>query len=153
MSSEVSGYPLKEAVKKYLLERGYEIKDVGYDGKEAGITYIDAAKRLVPYIQSGECERGLIFCGSGAGVGVTANKFKGIYCVISESIYTAPKAAQILNANVLAVGAKVVGEDNACEMCDLWLKESFCGGFDEEKTARVSKMFETLQETERENFK
>lgn len=153
MSSEISGFPLKQAVKKYLIHKGYDIIDIGWQEGEAKINYVQAGERVAPYIQSGECERGLVFCGSAAGVSVTANKCKGIYCVASESLYTSQSASLIINANVLAVGAKVVADDNACKMCEAFLNDSFCNEFDEEKSILVKNMFKDLQELENKNFK
>lgn len=153
IASDFAGFTLKEAVKKHLIEMGHEVTDVGQQTPENQVIYVDAVANLAKAIASGEYERGFVMCGTGAGVSIAANKFKGIYCVACESLFTAPKCAIINNANVLAMGARVVAPDNACEMADAWLEQSFCKGFAPERAEFVGGLFKKLQAMEDENFK
>ncbi|MGE4484839.1 MAG: RpiB/LacA/LacB family sugar-phosphate isomerase [Oscillospiraceae bacterium] len=153
VASDFSAYTLKETVRIYLAERGYEVCDVGQQDNGIQIVYPVAAAALVKELQSGKYERGIIFCGTGAGVSITANKYKGIYCVPCESIFTASKSPIINNANVLAIGSNVVGSENACRIADLWLSQTFCKDFSPEREAFIKDLFSQLQDIENKNFK
>lgn len=153
MASDFSGYALKEAVKEHLLEQGHEIMDVGHCEDGCQVVYPDAAGRLCREFLRGGYDRGLVFCGTGAGVSITANKFKGIYCVPCESVYTASKCPVINQANVLAMGANVVGPENACRIADAWLEQSFCRGFAPERATFIEGLYEKLRTVEEENFR
>jgi ribose 5-phosphate isomerase B len=81
------------------------------------------------------------------------NKFKGIYCVACESVFTAQKTALINNSNVLAMGEKVVSYDMGCEMVKEWLSAQWCEGFEEQRRKNNERGFEVLQGLEQKNFK
>jgi ribose 5-phosphate isomerase B len=81
------------------------------------------------------------------------NKFRGVYCVACESVFTAQKTSLINNANVLAMGEKVVSQAMACEMAEEWLRGAWCDGFEEQRRKNNERGFAALQEIERENFK
>lgn len=153
IAADFSGYALKETVKKHLKEQGHEITDVGHceDGQQ--VVYPEAAGRLCREFLRGGYDRGLVFCGTGAGVSITANKFRGIYCVPCESIYTAQKCPVINQANVLAMGANVVGGENACRIADAWLGTSFGKGLGPERAAFLEELYGKLQKIEAENFR
>ena len=153
VASDFAGLSLKEDVKAHLIECGYEVKDVGQQVGGEQVVYVDAVVNLVKEIKSGAFERGIIMCGTGGGVSILANKFKGIYAVACESIFTAPKCAILNNANVLAMGGRVIGGANACEMVDAWLAQEFCKDFAPERAAFVGSLFKRLQEVEEENLK
>lgn len=153
IASDFAGFPLKEALKKHLVSEGHEVEDVGQTCENEKVVYVDAVRNLAKEIQEGNCERGIVCCGTGAGVSIAANKFKGIYCVACESLFTAPKTAVVNNANVLAMGSRICAPDNACEMTDAWLGESFLKGFSPERAEFVGGLFIKLQTMEKENFK
>lgn len=153
IASDFSGYDLKETVKNYLTEKGHEISDVGHQNDGVKVVYPDAASKLCSELLKGDYDRGIIFCGSGAGVSIAANKHKGIYCVPCESVYTASKSPVINNANVLAMGQNVVGTENACRIADAWLEQSFCKGFAPERKEFIESLLAKVQEIEKENFK
>ncbi len=153
VASDFAGFSLKEAVKAHLVERGHEVVDLGQQTADQEMVYVDAAANLARAVQSGACERGIVMCGTGGGVSILANKFKGIYCVACESLFTAPKSAVLNHANVLAMGGRAIGPANACEMVDAWLDASFCGGFAPERACFVGGLFERLQAIEAENLK
>lgn len=153
IAADFSAYILKDAVKAHLIEEGHEIVDVGHMANGDKVVYPQAVSALVQKIRSGECERGILFCGTGAGVSIAANKFKGIYCVPCESVFTASKSPVINNANVLAMGYNVVGPENGCRIADMWLSQSFCNGFAPERAVFIQGLFAQLQQIEEENFK
>lgn len=153
IGSEISSFGLKEAVKKHLLSLGYEVEDVGTLSEDAPVAYYDVAVSVAQAVQSGVYERGIVICGTGGGVSLIVNKFKGIYCVACESIYTAERTSLVNNCNVLAMGGNVVSHAMGCEMAEKWMAGNWCEGFDEERRARNVNGFEVLTRWENENFK
>ena len=152
IASDSSGLPLKESVKKYLIEKGYEILDVGQQVDGDPTTHIVAARNLAKRIENQECEKGIIICGTGAGASMSANKNKGIYCVACESVYTAQNIALINNANVLAMGARVVGPENACAMAETFLSQKFAIGIGETRKQTVERLYQEMRALEDETF-
>jgi len=153
IASDFSGFNLKEAVRKSLVSAGYSVEDFGQCQPTDHVLYFEAATSLAKALQAGTCERGIVICGTGAGVSMIINKFKGVYCVACESVYTAQKTSLINNANVLAMGEKVVSQEMACEMAKEWLAGVWCEGFEEQRKKNNQRGFAVLQEIENENFK
>jgi ribose 5-phosphate isomerase B len=152
IASDASGFRLKEAVKKHLIENGHEVADKGQLSENEPVMYYDAVESLAKTIQSGEFEKGIVICGTGAGVSLTANKFKGIYCVACESIFTAERISLINNANVLAMGENVVSYYMAGEMADKFLSQKWCDGFDAARRERNENGYAKLKKIEKENY-
>ena len=150
IACEASSFQLKEQVKKHILDQGFEVVDAGQQSEEENVLYYEAAANLAKKIQSGECERGIVFCGTGAGASLIANKFKGVYCVACESIFTAEKISLINNANVLAMGSRVVSFDMACEMAERFLAGRWCEGFAEQRRKNNERGYEVLRQIEEE---
>ena len=153
IASDFSGFQLKEAVKNHLINVGYNITDVGQQKQEDQMLYFDAASNLAHAVQSGNYDRGIVICGTGAGVSMIVNKFKGVYCVACESVYTAEKTFLINNTNVLAMGQRVVSFDMGAEMAEKWLQGKWCEGFAEQRRKNNEKGFAVLQGIEAKNFK
>lgn len=153
ISCEFAGFPLKSAVLDHLKEMGHEVVDVGQKSANEKVLYPQAAEALAKVIQAGTCEKGIIICGSGAGVSITANKFKGVYAVACESIFTAQGIPMINNANVLAMGNNVVGVKNAFAMVDKFLENSFALGESSERKIFLRGMLDDVKKFENENFK
>jgi len=153
IASDYSGYHLKEAVKKHIVDLGYNVVDVGAQKEGDKTLYYDAAVRLAQEIQEQSIERGIIICSTGAGVSMIINKFKGIYAVACESIFTAEKTALINNANVLAMGERVVSYGMGAEMAEKWLAGKWCQGFEEERRVNNERGFKMLVKIENDNFK
>lgn len=153
IASDFSGYQLKQAVKTHLGAMGFTIDDVGHQSEKDLVMYYTAAANLAKAIQSGDYEKGIVICGTGAGVSMIANKFIGIYCIACESVYTAEKISLINNANVLAMGQKVVSFDMACEMAEKFLGNKWCEGFTEERRRNNENGFTILQKIEQDNGK
>jgi len=153
IASDFSGFTLKEAVRKRLISAGYAVEDVGQIDASEHVLYFEAASSLARAVQSGGCERGVAICGTGAGVSLIANKFRGVYCVACESVFTAQKTCLINNANVLAMGEKVVSQAMACEMAEEFLKANWCNGFEPQRKANNERGFAALQAIESRNFR
>ncbi len=151
IASDFSGYRLKEAVKAHILSLGYEVEDVGAQQEDDGTLYFDAASNLARCIQEGKAERGIVICGTGAGVSMIANKFKGVYAVACESVYTAEKISLINNANVLAMGEKVVSYAMGSEMAEKYLAATWCDGFAPQRRQNNEIGYARLKEIENRN--
>ena len=126
VGSDHGGYELKEAVKKHLEERGLDYIDVGCHGESCD--YPEIAKLLCSHITSGECECGLLFCGTGIGIGMAANKIKGIRAATCSDYFSAKYTKMHNNANVLCMGGRVVAPGLACELVDVYLDTEYEGG-------------------------
>ena len=122
------GYELKLEIKKYLDEKGIEYKDYGCDSLES-VDYPVYAKKVAHAIVDGECEKGILICGTGIGISITANKIKGIRA----------EATRLHNdANVLALGGRVVGPGLAVKIVDTFLNTPFSN--DERHIRRINQM-------------
>jgi len=121
---------LKDAVKKYLKEQGHTLIDVGADG-DREVPYYDAAAAACTLIQAGKAERGVLFCGTGMGMSIVANKFKGVIASCVESVFAARMARVINDSNVLTMGAMIVAGWMANEMVDAWMNAKHTEGLDQ----------------------
>lgn len=127
MGADFGGYDLKEAVKKDLIAHGYDVTDVSPDGP---ITYQDAAKMVAKGVQSKEYDRGIALCGTGMGVSIIANKFRGVYAALCEGVYTAVRSKTINNTNVLCMGGFITGPYLGCRIANAWLEAEHLQGLE-----------------------
>lgn len=128
IGSDHGAVELKEEVKKVLAEfENVEVKDVGTFGTEA-VDYPDIAEKVCADIMDGESERGIVLCGTGLGISIAANKIKGIRCALCNDVYSAKMSREHNNANVLAMGGRVIGFGPAGEIVRAWLITDFAGG-------------------------
>jgi len=130
------GFELKNVLIKYLEEQGYEYKDCG-TFSEASVDYPDIAKLVCEDVTSGKCELGILVCGTGIGMNMTANKYKGIRAAQCSDTFSAKMTRQHNNANVLTLGGRVVGPELAKEIVREFLTNEFLGG---RHAVRVEKM-------------
>lgn len=131
------GFELKNHIISYLKEQGVEIKDFGtYD--ENSVDYPDIAKKVCSSITSGECERGILVCGTGIGMSIAANKVKGIRAAMCTDVYSAKMTKQHNNTNVLCLGGRVTGRELAFMICDTWLNEEFMGGRHQNRIDKIT---------------
>lgn len=126
IGSDKSGFAVKEAVKAYLSGAGVEFDDLGTQDTENVVPYYAVAGRVAPLVQQGEYDRAILICGTGAGMCVVSNKYKGVYAVACEGIYSAKMARAINNANVLCMGGWIVGPEMAVEMVKTFLATEWC---------------------------
>ncbi len=127
IGSDHGAVDLKEEVKMVLKELGVEVTDVGTFGKES-VDYPDIAEKVCADVTGGRSERGIVLCGTGIGISMAANKIKGIRCALCNDVYSARMARQHNDANVLAMGGRVLGFGPAGEIVRVWVKEEFTGG-------------------------
>lgn len=122
-----AGLPLKREIIKYLDEKHMEYKDFG-TYTEDSCDYPDFGEAVARAVASGECGRGLLFCGTGVGISIAANKVRGIRAVVCSEGYSAELSRLHNNSNILALGARVVGPGLAVHIVDIWLHTEFEGG-------------------------
>ncbi|MCX5771301.1 MAG: RpiB/LacA/LacB family sugar-phosphate isomerase [Candidatus Hydrogenedentes bacterium] len=120
---------LKDAVKEHLEAKGHAILDVGAT-RGLEMAYFDAAAEAAKLIQQGRADRAVLFCGTGAGMAIVANKFSGVCAVCVESVFAARMARAINDANVLTMGAMIVAPWMAKEMADVWLETAHTQGLE-----------------------
>ena len=120
------GYELKQEVIAYLEKNGLEYEDFGCYSTEA-VDYPVYAKLVAKAIQSGECEKGILICGTGIGISITANKFKGIRAALCSDCFSAEATRLHNDANIVAMGARVVGPGLAIKIIDTFLNTPFSG--------------------------
>ena len=132
------GYPLMKEVIKYLEKEGIEYKNFGTFSEES-CDYPVYAKLAANAVASGECDKGILICGTGIGISITANKIKGIRCALCHDCFSAKATRQHNNANMLAMGARVVGPGLAVEIVKDFLNTEFSN---EERHIRRIKQIE-----------
>ena len=152
IGSYKSGFPVKEAVKAYLAEAGVEFDDLGTQDLEHVMPYYAVASKVAPLVQSGEYEKAVLICGTGAGMCVVSNKFKGVYAVACEGVYAAKMARAINNANVLCMGGWIVGPEMAVEMVKTFLATEWCQDLEDWRAANMHKFAAQLDAIEDANY-
>lgn len=121
-------YGLKKAVAQHLKNRGVEVMDMD---SYTETPYYEVAEKAAREISAGNADGAVLFCGTGAGMAIVANKICGVRAVCVESVFAAKKAKAINDANAITMGAMIVGEAMACEMVDAWLDTKFAEGFEQ----------------------
>jgi ribose 5-phosphate isomerase B len=139
LGSDHAGFSLKERIKKFLLEKGYEVIDLGTTSEES-THYPLFAKDVALAVQRGEAQRGILVCGTGIGMSITANKFKGVRAALCCNEYMARMSRLHNDANVLCLGDRVLGEDIALAIVDVWLETPFEGGRHEKRVELISEI-------------
>jgi len=127
LGSDHAGFGLKKIIEKYLVDLGYEVKDYG-TLVEQRCDYPIFAYKVGRAVASGEAQKGLLFCGTGVGMAIAANKIKGVRCVCCAEPYSARLSRMHNDTNILSMGSRVVGDELAKMIVDEWLKASFEGG-------------------------
>lgn len=136
LGSDHAGYELKGYIKEYLDAKGIEYVDYGTNSTES-VDYPEFGEKVAEAVKSGECDKGILCCGTGIGISISANKVPGIRCALCSDCYSARMSIEHNNANVLAMGARVVGKDLALEIIDTWLKAVFQGGKHEKRVNKI----------------
>lgn len=136
VGSDHGGFALKNEVIKFLNKNGYEVKDIGtYD--ESSTDYPDFGLAVAEAVKNGECEKGIVICGTGLGISIAANKVPGIRAAVCTDSFMAKMSRAHNNANVLSLGARVIGVDVALDIVETWLKTEFEG---ERHLRRINKI-------------
>ena len=153
IASDLSGFPLKQAVKEHLQKReDLEIIDFGIDSEEHPQPYVVQAPKVAKAIQRGEADKGILICGTGQGMAIVANKFKGVYAVVADGVFSAERGKIINNANVLTMGGWITAPFLGTQIVDGWLSMEFTQKMEFKKDF-LTKAFNQVVEIEKENFK
>ena len=139
IGSDKSGFSAKEAIKAYLTEAGVDFDDLGTVSLDQVHPYYQVASEVAPKVQSGEYDRAVLICGTGAGMSVVANKYKGVHAVACEGVYSAKMARAINNAKVLCMGGWIVGPEMAVEMTKTFLAPDWCQDLEDWRAANMHK--------------
>ena len=134
-----AAFVLKDVIKKYLQGRGYEVKDYGTFSNES-VDYPDMVHPLAKEINDSRIERGIVLCGSGIGVSMVANKYPKVRCALCWNAELAKLCRQHNDANVLALGARFIAENEAFEMVDAFLNTPFEGGRHQARVEKISEL-------------
>jgi len=124
------GFPLKQMIKEHLVGKAYTVQDIGVQSAQDDTPYYEIAGEVAKGIINKTFDRAILFCGTGMGMAIIANKYPGIYAAVCESAYSAEKSRSINNANILTLGAMVSTGPVAMEIVDVWLTTEFTQGWD-----------------------
>jgi RpiB/LacA/LacB family sugar-phosphate isomerase len=127
IGSDHAGFELKEQVKRYLAELGYEPEDFGTAGPQS-VDYPDYAAEVAGRVSRGERDRGILVCGTGIGMSIAANKFKGVRAALATDEHLAELSRQHNDANVLALGGRTTSPELARKIVKTWLETKLEGG-------------------------
>jgi ribose 5-phosphate isomerase B len=137
VAADHAGFPLKETLKGDLAARGFNILDLGTDGP-ASVDYPDFANRMADALKRGAVARGVVVCGTGIGISIAANRHKHVRAALCSDATAARLARQHNDANVLALGARLIGEEVARECLKVFLETPFEGGRHASRVAKLS---------------
>lgn len=133
------GLNLKTAIISYLEKKGIEYKDFG-TYTEDSVDYPTFAYKVAKSIQNGECERGILCCGTGIGISIAANKVKGIRAAVCTNEFMAEMTRRHNDANILCMGGRVIDEDFAVKLTDIFLNTEFEGGRHEKRINMIKEI-------------
>ncbi len=139
LASDHAGYAEKERLKTVLTDLGVEFDDLG-PASEMSVDYPDYARRVAEQVAQGRVEQGLLLCGSGTGMAITANKVPGVRAAVAWSEETARLARQHNDANVLAIGARTTPATEIPSIVRAWFSSDFEGGRHAERVAKISEV-------------
>ncbi|MBU1227356.1 MAG: ribose 5-phosphate isomerase B [Actinobacteria bacterium] len=137
IGADHAGYALKELLAARMAASGHSVIDLGTHS-EAPVDYPDYAEAVARAVVDGKADRGLVVCGSGAGASIAANKVKGARCAVTHDTYSAHQVVEHDDANIVAVGSRVIGSDLAGEIVDAFLGARFSG--EERHVRRLGKV-------------
>lgn len=136
IASDHGGFDLKEIIKEDLMKKGYNIEDLGTNSIES-VDYPDYGRKAAEAVAKKEADKGIVVCGTGIGISISANKVKGIRCALCSDVYSAKMARAHNDSNMLALGGRVVGRDLALEIVNAWLNAEFEGGRHERRVNKI----------------
>ncbi len=139
------GFDLKEELTSFLQTLGHEPIDLG-TFNENSVDYPDYGMMLAEQVSKGDLKLGILICGTGIGMSIVANKYKGVRAALVNDLYSARYSREHTDANVLVIGGRIVGKDLAKEIVKTWLESSFLGG-------RHQRRLEKIASLEEKNFR
>jgi len=144
LGSDHGGLDLKESIKALLEERGLQYEDCGTYTSNS-VDYPDFGEKVARRVSSGEVEKGILFCGTGIGMSIIANKFPGVRAALATDLFTAQMAKEHNNANILVLGGRVLQEEQARSMVTIWLDSPFDGGRHQQRLDKIHQIENELK--------
>jgi ribose 5-phosphate isomerase B len=127
LGADHAGFELKEALKGWLIDQGYQVLDYGTHSTES-VDYPDYAAQVAEAVAVQKVERGVLICGTGLGMAIAANKVAGVRAALCSDLYTARMSREHNDANVLTLGGRLMGPEMAQDILQMWLTTAFAGG-------------------------
>ncbi len=152
IGSDKSGFPLKEAVKQYLKDNQIDFEDLGTQDIEHPKGFFVVAPELAKQVQQDAFDLGILVCGTGAGMSILANKYKGVQAVACESVYSAKMARAINGAQILCMGGWIVAPEMGVKMAEAFLTTDFLQDLEEWRKEWLTKAAATVHDLEEEMF-
>ena len=140
IGSDANGFHLKERIKDRLVDLGHSPIDFGCSGPADNIDYPDVARELATAVAEGDINRGILVCGTGIGMAIAANKVPGVRAACCHDPYSAERARKSNNAQILALGAQIIGPQVADKLLEHWLASEFEGGRSARKVKKLIEM-------------
>ncbi len=153
IANDKGGYLLKQAIVKKLEEEGHEVLDYGTKAPDEVKEHTQAGEQVACAIQNKEAQYGILLCGTGMGVSISANKHKGVYAAVVESVFAAKHCRLINDCNVICLGGYILGEYMALEMVDAFLNTPFADHFEEKRKNYLKGQYQRIIEIEERNFR
>lgn len=137
IGSDHGGFEMKELVVGYLRDSGHEVVDCGSKSLES-VDYPDFAEKVCAEVRSGNCQAGILACGTGIGMSIAANRYRDIRAALCHESYTARMSREHNDANVLCMGARVLGLEIALDIVRTWINTDFAGGRHQRRVDKMS---------------
>jgi ribose 5-phosphate isomerase B len=144
IGSDHGGLQLKDAVRNYLVGRGLVVDDLGTNNEDS-VDYPDFGARVAQAVSSQAIAKGILICGTGIGMSITANKFPRIRAALVWDDFTAQMAKEHNDANILVLGGRVLTVDDACRMVGIWLDATFAGGRHQGRLDKITQIEEDVR--------
>ena len=139
IGADHGGFELKGHIINYLEENGIAVKDFGVYNEES-VDYPDCAVPVCESVLTGECDRGILICGTGIGISIAANKIDGIRAALCSDVYSAKMAREHNDANIICLGGRVTGRELACMIVDTWYNSRHLGGRHSGRVEKIHKL-------------
>jgi len=144
VGSDHGGLDLKEAIKSALAARGLDVDDYGTDNGDS-VDYPDFAEKVAAAVSRGDIELGILVCGTGIGMSIVANKFPAVRAALATDEFMAQMAKEHNNANILVLGGRVLAEDLAVKMVNVWLDSTYEAGRHQRRLDKISRLEEDVR--------
>lgn len=139
LGADHAGFELKEALKAWLIEGGYQVLDFGTHSPES-VDYPDYAVQVAEAVAGHKVERGVLVCGTGIGMAISANKMPGVRAALCSDLYTARMSREHNDANILTLGGRLMGREMALDILRMWLETEFLGGRHQRRVDKIDEI-------------
>ena len=139
LGADHAGFPLKEKIKHWLTEQGVQVDDKGTLSTES-VDYPDFARKVGEEVASKKADRGILVCGTGIGMSISANKVPGVRAANAHTVFEAQMSREHNDANVLTLGSRTLNDDEAHSILDVWLRTKFGGGRHQRRVDKITQI-------------